>query len=214
MSLGPTTIVEDLVTRILSSKYQNNNKIIHTSLSGIIAALTITSQVEHIITLSHVQNVSILQTIQQLYRTNKRRILLPPGMIAMIGREVPFSTSLFYLRPLIEKEFISSHEQKQQQEEQHEGQFQFNFERFLIDLQCGLVTSLIATPISHPASVIASYQQGHNRPLFESMSVIYRLNGWKGFFRGLTARTLSLTGTFTIVPMVLRVLSPLYQETS
>ncbi len=70
------------------------------------------------------------------------------------------------------------------------------------------MTSALATPLSHPASVIASYQQGHNESFLNTIRFIMRHSGWKGFFRGLIARTISLSGTFTIVPIVLRVLSP------
>ena len=68
--------------------------------SGVIAALLVTSQVEHIITASHVRQITIFETITS---TKPRNIFLPPGMLAMVGREVPFSTALFYFRPLIEK---------------------------------------------------------------------------------------------------------------
>lgn len=174
-----------------------------------IAALLVTSQVEHIITASHVKNITITNTIKEFYYNDIKKIFLPPGMIAMVGREIPFSTSLFYLRPLIEKEFMNLNEHKHEHEN---GSEIIGFNRFLIDLKCGFLTSLFATPISHPASVIASYQQGHNQSLITSINYIFQKNGWKGFFRGLIARTLSLTGTFTIVPMVLRILTPLHQD--
>lgn len=73
--------------------------------SGVVAALMITSQVEHLITSSHVHNTSVINTFLRVYRDNPRKILLPPGMMAMVGREVPFATALFYFRPLIAEKF-------------------------------------------------------------------------------------------------------------
>lgn len=86
------------------------------------------------------------------------------------------------------------------------------YQQFYHDLQYGFLTSLIATPISHPASVIASYQQGHDLPLQQSIRHIATRYGWKGFFNGLLARTLSLTGTFTVVPIVLRIFSSKFED--
>jgi hypothetical protein len=101
-SLGPTTIIEDVVSRNLKQYGTGSlHSAISAAASGVVAALLITSQVEHIITASHVRQKGILSTLRHLYRTQPLSIILPPGMMAMVGREISFSTGLFFLRPLI-----------------------------------------------------------------------------------------------------------------
>jgi hypothetical protein len=125
---------------------------------------------------------------------------LPPGMIAMAGREIPFASALFHFRPLLRNYlFPTSHDNNQQS---NKNLFQLLMQECL----CGLMTSCVATPISHPASVIASYQQGHGTTLQTAIKSIYNEGIWKGFFRGVIPRTLSLAGTFTVVPIVLQIL--------
>lgn len=203
------------MTRVLQKEVHNPSAdMICAAFSGVVAALTITSQVEHLITSSHVHNQSVMNTFSKIYHQNPVKLILPPGMLAMVGREVPFSTALFYFRPLIAEKFgihrppptslfpLLIHVS---------GPLDHAtipwYRQFCYDLQYGFMTSLIATPLSHPASVVASYQQGHDQPILQSIRSISNQYGWKGFFNGLTARTLSLTGTFTVVPIVLRIFS-------
>jgi hypothetical protein len=84
------------------------NDLLSAATSGLIAALVVTSQIEHLITASHVHNVPVRDTFTKIYSKDPMKIFLPPGMVAMVGREVPFATALFYLRPLIATKFGSS----------------------------------------------------------------------------------------------------------
>ena len=75
------------------------------------------------------------------------------------------------------------------------------------ELFCGFTAALIASPVSHVPSVIAAYQQGHNLPLRIAYSNIIAEGGWRELWRGLGARTLSLAGTMTVVPIVISALA-------
>ena len=79
----------------------------------------------------------------------------------------------------------------------------FSFQRLSTSALCGVLTSMLVTPISQAPSVIAAYQQGHQASASEAVQDILRRYGWRGFFRGLGARTFSLAGTFSVVPLVL-----------
>lgn len=123
----------------------------------------------------------------------------------MVGREVPFASALFYVRPL-----MYSHMQAATG-----GQAQtssFSLHKLVTNASCGLLTAMLVTPISQAPSVVAAYQQGHGERLEEAVLHIKQRYGWKGFFRGMGARTFSLAGTFTVVPLALealeRVLKP------
>jgi hypothetical protein len=94
------------VTRSLKQRIHSPyNELISAATSGLIAALTVTSQIEHLITASHVHNVSVREIFTKISSKDPLKIFLPPGMVAMVGREVPFATALFYIRPLIATEF-------------------------------------------------------------------------------------------------------------
>ena len=66
---------------------------------------------------------------------------------------------------------------------------------------------MVATPISHIPSVIAAYQQGHGVGLKTAIQDLYQIGGFSEFWRGLVARTVSLAGTMTVVPFVMRALT-------
>ena len=53
------------------------------------------------------------------------------------------------------------------------------------------------------------YQQAHSASLKRALADIYAAGGGRAFFRGLPARTASLAGTFTLVPLVMDYLSTL-----
>jgi hypothetical protein len=171
------------------------------SLSGVCAAVFVTSQTEHVITASHARQLSIVETVKHLYRERGlRHLLLPPGMLAMVGREIPFATSLFFFRPILYDRMNKSFPTDPSQI------------HLIRELICGCLTSAVATPISHVPSVLAAYQQGTGKSLMDAFSDIVKTDGWKGLFRGLIPRMFSLAGTFTVVPIVLHKLTPNFHD--
>ena len=56
---------------------------------------------------------------------------------------------------------------------------------------------------SHAPSVVAAYQQATEATPSRAVAEIYKAGDLRAFFRGLPARTLSLAGTFTVVPLAL-----------
>jgi len=115
-------------------------------------------------------------------------LLLPPGMLATACREVPFAAALFAVRPrlraIAEERYPTT-------------------QRFLRELSCGVAAASVAGPASHAPSVVAAYQQATDATPRRAMAAIYASGGLRAFFRGLPARTLSLAGTFTVVPLAL-----------
>ena len=195
LSLGPTTIVEDAVTRGLCASPIPLPDIVSAAASGVVAAVLVTSQVEHIITRAHATDASVGTTFQRLQRSRGvRGLLLPPGMGMMVCREIPFATTLFHVRPA-----LTAWVKKHDEEGVHIPWYQWIGREFGL----GCVTSVFTSPISHIPSVIAAYQQGHGVDFRTAIQQLLDAGGYKELWRGLGARTVSLAGTFTVVPIVM-----------
>lgn len=125
-------------------------------------------------------------------------------MLAMVGREVPFASALFFVQPMM---FNYMHTgvagAGKGVEPSNTDTGNLSLQKLSTSALCGVLTSMLVTPISQAPSVIAAYQQGHRASVPEAVQDIRRRYGWRGFFRGLGARTFSLAGTFTVVPLVL-----------
>ena len=204
VSLAPTVMIEDTVSRVLQESLMPIDsgasaipkELVCSAASGAVAACVVASPVEHIITRSHAMKRGIGETVKLLYhRHGAIYLAAPPGMAAMAGREVPFAASLFWLQPTLSKmaQALDGNDQSH------------SIGKYLL---VGIATSIIATPISHVPSVIAAYQQGHGKDLRTAVGDLYRIGGVREFWRGLGARTVSLAGTMTVVPLVLRALAP------
>ena len=138
----------------------------------------------------------MLETARIMYRDHGASYLFaPPGITAMVGREIPFASCLFWLQPRLDK---------------MANELQGDIQRFSFakDISVGIAASCIATPISHVPSVIAAYQQGTGVDLQTAVTDLYMIGGFKEFWRGFAARAVSLAGTMTVVPLVLRVMTP------
>jgi len=193
MSIAPTTVIEDGVTTSLK-RVVDAPDVLLAAASGVAAAVCVTSQVERVITCAHARGLSVAETIPAILRERGvASLFFPPGVVAMAGREAPFAAVLFALRPRIA--------------DAAERHAPANTPRAVRELGCGCAASAVATPLSHAPSVVAAYQQAYNLPLQRAISDIYAAGGYREFFRGLPARTLSLAGTFTVVPLVMDWLS-------
>ena len=186
VSIAPTTIIEDGVSTVLKPRCGD---LAASAASGAIAGVCVTSQVERCITAAHARDRGVGETVAALYRRGGILALaLPPGMLATACREVPFAAALFAARPRLRK--IA--------EERYPGA-----QRLLRELSCGVAAAAVAGPASHAPSVVAAYQQATEATPRQAVADIYASGGLRAFFRGLPARTLSLAGTFTVVPLAL-----------
>lgn len=194
VSLGPTTVIEDGVTRGLGHVLTQVSHAVPAAMSGCVAAVLVTSQVEHLITRSHALNMTMGETAKHLRSQHGLLYLLkPPGMRMMMLREIPFAVSLFYMRPILTKRFIDP-----------DAPLQWTRE-----LACGAATASVAVPLSQIPAVVGAYQQATG--VGNTQAAIKQLiasGGVRELFRGMLPRMLSLTGTFTCVPCCLRALSP------
>ena len=186
VSIAPTTIIEDGVSTVLKPRCGD---LAASAASGAIAGVCVTSQVERCITASHARDRGVGETIAALYRRGGILALaLPPGMAATACREVPFAAALFAVRPrlraIAEERYPTT-------------------QRFLRELSCGVAAASVAGPASHAPSVVAAYQQATDVTPRQAIAKIYAAGGLREFFRGLPARTVSLAGTFTVVPLAL-----------
>ena len=185
VSIAPTTIIEDGVSTVLKS---HCGDLAASAASGAIAGVCVTSQVERCITASHARNLSVRETAVAIYRRGVAGLILPPGMLATACREVPFAAALFAVRPRL----------RAIAEERYPGT-----QRLLRELSCGVAAASVAGPASHAPSVVAAYQQATDATPRRAMADVYASGGLRAFFRGLPARTVSLAGTFTVVPLSL-----------
>ncbi len=185
VSIAPTTILEDGVSTVLKPRCGD---LAASAASGAIAGVCVTSQVERCITASHARNLSVRETAVAIYRRGVAGLILPPGMLATACREVPFAAALFAVRPRLQKIAEERYPTTQ---------------RFLRELSCGVAAAAVAGPASHAPSVVAAYQQATDVTPRQAIAKIYAAGGLREFFRGLPARTVSLAGTFTVVPLAL-----------
>ena len=122
--------------------------------------------------------------------TRRRRwSCLPPGMAATACREVPFAAALFAVRPRLRRIAEERYPTTQ---------------RFLRELSCGVAAGLCGRSREPCALGGRRAPAGHRRDSAASHGRHLRGGGRpRAFFRGLPARTLSLAGTFTVVPLAL-----------
>lgn len=194
LSLGPTTVIEDGATSALQALAPGRD-LLSAAFSGVVAGLCVTSQVEHVITAAHARGAGILGTARSCLKERGAFFLLfPPGMVATACREIPFAATLFHVRPLLSRRFGAAAEASAA-------------ERVLRECLCGCAASAVASPASHAPSVVAAYQQATGAPLLRAVADLHAAGGWRTFFRGLAARTVSLAGTFTVVPVALDALT-------
>lgn len=198
VSLGPTAVVEDAATSSLQTLVPDvpQRELICAASSGVIAGACVTAQVEHLITAAHACGGGVLDTAGGLLRERGALYLLvPPGIAATAAREIPFAATLFHVRPLLTQRFVVSKPESSMAE------------RLGRECLLGCAASAVASPASHAPSVVASYQQATGTSLRQAVAELYAAGGLRTFFRGLAARSISLAGTFTVVPVVLDALS-------
>jgi len=206
-SLGPTTMLEDVSKRVLEDHLLPqgwlqglgvDRELMASVFAGAFAAATFCSQVEHAITAAHTKELTMSGAIGHIFheRGGLRGLLLPPGILAMMFREMPFVAALFYVRPAVTSRVYGT-------DMSSGGPEAKPSRRLHLELASGFVTSWLTSPWAHVPSVVAAYQQGHGVGLQKACCEIYRQGGWRAFWRGLVARTCSIAGTMTVVPLVM-----------
>ena len=186
LSLGPNVAISDAVAFTLKEQ-GTVPPVVCASAGGPVGAILVASQVENLIAQSHVE-ISVPQAALHLVKSRgASSVLLPPGMLMMAGRELPFGVALFYVQPSLSRRFSA------------EGQSPTIYDRAL----CGLITSCVTTPFGHVPSVIAAYQQGQGVGLRQAVKDLTKVDGWRGLWRGLLPRTVSLAGSMTVIPIVI-----------
>jgi len=205
VSLGPTTMLEDASKKVLEDHLPSQgllqgfgieNELMASALAGAFAAVTFCSQVEHAITVAHAKELTMSGAVRHIFhkRGGLHGLLLPPGMLAMVFREMPFVAALFYIQPAVKSGIYGM---------TSAGSEPKPDARLHLELASGFATSIVTTPLSHVPSVVAAYQQGHGVSLQKACFDMYSQGGWRAFWRGLVARTVSIAGTMTVVPLVI-----------
>ncbi|CAE8597695.1 unnamed protein product [Polarella glacialis] len=183
--------------------------------AGGLAAGACCAQVEHVITRAHAQGDTIPGIVRYLYCQpgGLQMLLMPPGILAIICREAPFVFALFHVRPVVtdfvygrfvtgpetDPTFVSSASVSS-------DLLRTKTWKPHLELIAGFATAALTCPVSHVPSVVAAYQQGHGVGMLRACTEIYRRGGLRSFWCGLIARTLSLGGTMTVVPNIIRLL--------
>lgn len=215
ISLGPTTILEDFSKQsiehhVLPASIPGglgiDRELVSSVFAGAFSAALFCAQVEHAITASHAQNTSMSGAFRHIYekRGGVKGLLVPPGILAMMFREMPFVAALFYVRPAVTARVYGGSSSSSTGNEANDVGTATPLKRRLhLELLCGLITSSMTSPVAHVPSVVAAYQQGHGVKLRQAVTDIYQQGGLRAFWRGLIARTLSIAGTMAVVPMVI-----------
>lgn len=199
LSLGPTTILEDATKRrveeVLPPGFPHHD-LFSSVVAGAFAASVFCAQVEHFIGAAHATGLPMRDAVRHCYDTRggAAGLLLPPGVAAVILREMPFVSALFWVQPRVAERIYDGGDRHGEAWRPH------------LELAAGLTTSALTCPFSHVPSVVAAYQQGHGGGLRQACEEIYRQGGLLGFWRGLGSRTLSVGGTMVVVPNVLAAL--------
>lgn len=158
------------------------------------------------------------QLFHQKQRGGLRALLLPHGMAMTVCREIPFASSMFFIQPLM-REWIhghlnsptpsassssSSHSLSTSSSSSAVSALLSSLRSFGCDALCGLLTAALACPISHVPSVLAAYQQSRQISVGHAFSELWAQGGVRELLRGFGARTISLAGTLTVVPLAIR----------
>lgn len=185
LSTGPTTVVEESVTRRLGGGAGP------AMASGLAAAGCVGAQTEALVTRAHATGASVPDAAREAFRA--RRLMLPPGLLMVAAREIPYAGCLFWLSGRA-RELV--------------GGARAGGRSIATDALAAVFTAAVAGPLSHVPACVAAHQQAHALGLSASVRAIYASRGVWGFWSGLGARSASLAGSLFIVPFVLERLQP------
>lgn len=167
--------------------------------AGAAAGVWIAAPIEYQITQSHMRNQRIDYTIiETAKKKGIFKCVAPYGQAAMAGREIPFTVGLFFLRERIGRTvdsiFPPLHGLSTWKKScvWWSGQFSGS-----------MITAMTIQIFAHPPSVLLALQQGRDLTLRQASSKIWLTFGWRGFYAGFVARTVSITGAALVFPIVM-----------
>lgn len=210
LSLGPTFVCEDLCSRLLVPPATSAAARIGLALgsegeaalaaaaAGAVAGIAVAAPIENVLTRAHKTGFSTRDAARDITRGGIISTMMPRGMAAMVGREVPFSLGLFFL-----KERVARHFHKLAGTDQaHSGSSGAHAQWWCTELTASLTTSTVCNIPAHPPSVVLALQQAHDLQFRDALARACA-TGWRGFYAGFAARTVAIAGTMTVVPLIL-----------
>lgn len=179
-------------------------QLVAATVAGAVAGIVVAAPTEGVVTRAHCLGISCSQTLLQALQTRRglRSILLPYGQAAMVGREVPFSVGIFFLRDWLSNIFHRPVSQGSESQSQEVPGLSMRF--CLNEVATASCSAFSINLVSHPPSVVLALQQAKNMPLKQALRQIYSNGGFRGFYVGFVARTVALTGSMAILPAFIR----------
>eukprot|EP00928_Gymnodinium_smaydae_P032133 TRINITY_DN23351_c0_g1_i1.p1 TRINITY_DN23351_c0_g1~~TRINITY_DN23351_c0_g1_i1.p1 ORF type:complete len:299 (-),score=37.02 TRINITY_DN23351_c0_g1_i1:180-1076(-) len=220
----PTVCVEDGVANLISPVLRRiapglgheGEELASSVCAGAIAGAFVAAPTENLVTRAHSLEQSVARvTRETLQREGLRGICLPYGMLACVGREVPFCVGIFFLRNRIVKQFHDwcGHDLSEESRNDDATKRSLPSLRwFGAELAGSLASSSVLNVVSHPPSVVLAMQQAHGMPIRDAMARIYSLGFFRGFYAGYALRTIAIGGSMFILPTCLRVGGAYLQE--
>ncbi|CAE8687426.1 unnamed protein product, partial [Polarella glacialis] len=208
LSYFPTLACDDVCTRMLTPAFAevmprlgpSGQQLMSSAVAGALAGLIVCAPTEGVVTRAHCEGRSVTEMLRLSLRQENglQRLLMPYGQVAMVGREVPFSVGIFFLRDRFVSAFHGSSQGKG-------SSLRWWAEEASASAACATTVNLV----SHPPSAILALQQGRDISLSSACKALYARGGLIGFYVGFTARTVSIAGSMFVVPTVMELGSSL-----
>lgn len=226
LSYFPTLACDDLATRMLQPTIASSTsgklgasgeQLIASAFAGAAAGLVVGAPTEGIVTRAHCLNIPVIQCLKDTLQSKNglRRLLLPYGQAAMVGREVPFSVGVFFLRDYFSAFFHGhEHQHHQAHEKQQPKPAPTGAKWWAEEVATSTSTAICLNIFAHPPSAILALQQGHEMPLRTALKTLYSNGGLLGFYIGFGARTFTMCGSMFVIPTVMRLGSAFFADST
>eukprot|EP00746_Dinoflagellata_sp_MGD_P034073 gnl/MRDRNA2_/MRDRNA2_181332_c0_seq1.p1 gnl/MRDRNA2_/MRDRNA2_181332_c0~~gnl/MRDRNA2_/MRDRNA2_181332_c0_seq1.p1 ORF type:complete len:318 (-),score=44.02 gnl/MRDRNA2_/MRDRNA2_181332_c0_seq1:30-932(-) len=201
----PTVAAEDLGSRALvpfvqqvcgTSLSSDAEHAIAAGAAGALAGVAVASPTENVVTRAHKTGQSTSLAALEVMRGGLKGTLLPRGVAAMVGREIPFSLGLFFLKDrashLCHKFDCSADASTPKR----------IVSWTLADLAASFGTAAFCGIVAQPASVVLALQQADDIPLSKALTQIGKEGITRGFYKGYVPRTISIAGSLFVYPLV------------
>mmetsp|Transcript_58287 Transcript_58287/g.161153 ORF Transcript_58287/g.161153 Transcript_58287/m.161153 type:complete len:311 (-) Transcript_58287:468-1400(-) len=175
--------------------------------AGALSGLLVAAPTENLVTRAHSSGASVAQAFRNVLRTDGiRRMAMPFGMTAMMGREVPFSMGIFCLRDHFARlchDYSNHHSGSVATDTSSLRRSGSSLQWWAEELGSSMACAAVVNLPAHPASVVLAQQQAHCLRLGEAVWQIYASGGLRGFYVGFMSRAVSIGGAMFVVPTVL-----------
>jgi hypothetical protein len=215
LSYFPTLACDDLATRLLQPSISSTTsgrlgasgeQLIASAVAGAAAGLIVGAPTEGVVTRAHCLNIPVIQCLRETLQSKNgvRRLLLPHGQAAMVGREVPFSVGVFFLRDYFSA-FFHGHEHHHHHTSSEPTKATSTGAKWWAEEVAASTATAVALNIfAHPPSALLALQQGHEMPIRTALKTLYSNGGLLGFYVGFGARTFTMCGSMFMIPTVMR----------